>query len=128
MHFFPLSRPLWFLCVFRVFSLHFINRTKSTSIYRFLDWSKPGKAIVVCIACICSVFIVHILVYCLYRCRVCIFKKFCLSERNFHRCVAGDDQVIYENNQTMKSRTPSSHEELKPEQYIYTPPVIEYRA
>lgn len=107
---------------------NFINRTKSTSIYRFLDWTKPGKAIVVCIACICSVFIVHILVYCLYRCRVCIFKKFCLSDRNFHRCVANDDQVIYENNQTMKSRTPSSHEELKPEQYIYTPPVIEYRA
>lgn len=122
-----------FLCS-PVHSLHNNNntpRTKSKSIYRFLDWSKPGKAIVVCIACICSVFIVHILVYCMYRCRVCMFKKFCLRERNFHRYVANnDDQVIYQNNQTMKARTPTSYEDAKPcpERCSRAPPVIEYRA
>lgn len=122
----------FFFLLLLLFRSYFVfHRTKSKAIYRLLDWSKPGKAIVVCIACICSVFIVHILVYCLYRCRVCIFKKFCLRERNFHQYVANDDQVIYENNQTMKSRTPSSHEEhshSKPAHVCRGAPVIEYRA
>lgn len=55
-----------------------------------------------------------------------------MRERTFHQYAANDDQVIYENNQIMKSRTPSSYEDLKPEQFFHThshtQPVIEYRA
>lgn len=103
--------------VISVFWLFIVHRTKSKAIYRLLDWRKPGKAIVVSLGCIFSVFVVHVLVYYLYRCRVCIFKKFCMRERTFHRYAVGDDQTIIENNRTVKTvaRTPSSYDEAKPE-------------
>lgn len=102
-------------------------RTKSKSIYRLLDWRKPGKAIVVSLACIFSVFIVHLLVYCLYRCRVFIFKQFCMRERTFHQYARGD-QIIIQNNQASKiARTPSSYDESKSDQFFNPSTVVELK-
>lgn len=95
------------------------NRTKAISIYRLLDWTKPGKAIVVSLACIFSVFVVHLLVFSLYRCRVWIFRTFCFRERAFHQYQTSNDRVVFGNSQPIVkvSRTPSSYDEPKPEQF-----------
>lgn len=105
-------------------------RTKEKSIYRLLDWRKPGKSIVVSLGCIFCVVIVHMLVYCLYRFRVCIFEKFCMRQRTFHRYAVNDDQIIIQNNQTLAktvARTPSSYEEAKPEQFFNPSTVVELK-
>lgn len=104
-------------------------RAKEKSIYRLLDWRKPGKAIVVSLACIFSVFIVHVFVYCLYRFRVCIFRKFCMRQRTFHQYARrNDDQIIIENNQTLKVvRTPSSYDESKPDQFFNPSTIVELK-
>lgn len=112
------------------FSIHFHFRTKEKSIYRLLDWRKPGKAIVVSLGCIFCVVIVHLLVYCLYRFRVCIFEKFCMRERTFHRYAVNDDQIIIQNNQTLAkqvARTPSSYDESKSEQFFNPSTVVELK-
>lgn len=105
-------------------------RTKEKSIYRLLDWRKPGKAIVVSLGCIFCVVIVHMLVYCLYRFRVCIFEKFCMRQRTFHRYAVNDDQIIIQNNQTLAkqtARTPSSYDESKSEQFFNPSTVVELK-
>lgn len=121
-----------FICfsiLFYFFWLGFL-RTKEKSIYRLLDWRKPGKAIVVSLGCIFCVVIVHMLVYCLYRFRVCIFEKFCMRERTFHRYAVNDDQIIIQNNQTLAkqvARTPSSYDESKSEQFFNPSTVVELK-
>lgn len=111
-----------------LFFFLYIFRTKSKSIYRLLDWRKPGKAIIVSLACIFSVFVFHVLVYFLYRCRVCIFKQFCMRQRTFHQYARGDDQIIIENNQTLKvARTPSSYDESKSDQFYNPSTVVELK-
>ncbi|XP_055301374.1 protein rolling stone [Sitodiplosis mosellana] len=104
------------------------DRTKSKSIYRYLDWRKPGKAIVVSLGCIFSVFVVHVLVYCLYRFRVGIFRKFCMRQRTFHQYARNDDQIIIQNNRTTKiARTPSSYDESKSDQFYNPSTVVELK-
>lgn len=58
------------------------RRRNSTCIYPLLDWSKPGKSIVVSAAGLFFVFIVHLLCYSMYRLRVWIFTKACLRDGN----------------------------------------------
>lgn len=112
-------------CAYVVLRHHLEYRTQSTAIYRLLDWSKPGKAIVVSAACVFFVFLVHFLVFCLYRCRVCIFTKFCIRQRpfqNYHHSQHCVDQMILSNNKVPKmSRTPSSYDESKQEQFFNNP-------
>lgn len=115
--------PFWFYLF-----IHFEFRTKEKSIYRLLDWRKPGKAIVVSLACLFSVFVVHLVVYCLYRCRVFIFKKFCMRQSTLHQYAMGDDQIIIRNQQTQKIvRTPTSYDESKPEQFFNPSTVVELK-
>uniref|UniRef100_A0A1B0CZ84 Uncharacterized protein n=1 Tax=Phlebotomus papatasi TaxID=29031 RepID=A0A1B0CZ84_PHLPP len=58
------------------------NRRNSMSIYPLLDWSRPGKAIVISACGILFVFIVHLVVFCMYRLRVCLYTKVCIWTRN----------------------------------------------
>lgn len=53
----------------------FHNRKLDTSIYSLLDWSKPGKTIVISALAILFVFLVHVSIYWLYRFRICIYGK-----------------------------------------------------
>ena len=59
-----------------------VHRNNTTTIYPLLDWSKPGKSIVVSATGILFVFVIHFGVYCLYRFRVCVFSKLCLGRNN----------------------------------------------
>lgn len=43
-----------------------------------LDWTKPGKAIIVTVCAIIFVFIVHFCCFLLYRARVWLFTKLCI--------------------------------------------------
>lgn len=63
-------------------NLNFRSRKNTASIYPLLDWSKPGKSIVVSAAGILFVFVVHFLVYCMYRLRVCIFTNVCVRHHD----------------------------------------------
>lgn len=54
------------------------NRKNTTAIYPLLDWSKPGKSIIVSAAGILCVLVIHFIVFIMYRCRVCIFNKVCV--------------------------------------------------
>lgn len=63
-------------------TLNFLSRKNTASIYPLLDWSKPGKSIVVSAAGILFVFIVHFFVYCMYRLRVCIFTNVCVRHHD----------------------------------------------
>lgn len=60
------------------------DRKNKATIYPLLDWTKPGKAIVVTACAILFVFIIHVGVYCLYRLRVCLFTKLCLRHQGSH--------------------------------------------
>lgn len=50
-----------------------------------------------------------------------------MRERTFHQYQTRDDQVVFENNQIMKiSRTPSSYDDSKPEQF-FNPAILELK-
>ncbi|XP_037960965.1 protein rolling stone [Teleopsis dalmanni] len=54
------------------------DRKNNTAIYPMLDWTKPGKAIIVTACAIIFVFVVHFCCYLLYRGRVWLFTKLCI--------------------------------------------------
>ncbi|XP_055848520.1 protein rolling stone [Episyrphus balteatus] len=56
------------------------DRKNQTAIYPLLDWTKPGKAIVVTVCAVLFVFVVHFGCYLLYRCRIWLFTKLCIRE------------------------------------------------
>ncbi|KXJ81869.1 hypothetical protein RP20_CCG017579 [Aedes albopictus] len=59
---------------------HSMERHNESSIYRMLDWQKPGKSIVVCVLGVFFVFVIHFLCYCMYCLRVWLYARFCLPE------------------------------------------------
>lgn len=90
------------------------TRKNTSCIYPLLDWSKPGKSIVVSAAGILFVFIIHFMVYCMYRLRVCIFTNACLG--------------IHEDKEKMSlSRTVSSLENAQKEQFLNPNTIVELR-
>lgn len=79
-----------------------------------LDWSKPGKSIVVSAAGILFVFVIHFIVYCMYRLRVCIFANACLR--------------IHDDKEKMSlSRTVSSLENAQREQFLNPNTIVELK-
>ncbi|XP_037813869.1 uncharacterized protein LOC119604997 [Lucilia sericata] len=54
------------------------DRKLQVAIYPMLDWTKPGKAIIVTVCAIIFVFIVHFCCFLLYRARVWLFTKLCI--------------------------------------------------
>lgn len=68
------------LLITKFFSFKLNSRKNTSCIYPLLDWSKPGKSIVVSAAGILFVFVVHFMVYSLYRIRVCLFTNLCLRD------------------------------------------------
>ena len=58
------------------------DRKNQTTIYPILDWSQPGKAIVVSAFGVVFTFIMHVLVFLLYRIRLFIYTKLCIRYRN----------------------------------------------
>lgn len=54
-----------------------------------LDWTKPGKAIIVTVCAIIFVFVVHFVCFLLYRARVWLFTKLCIRSSH-HRRDGGD--------------------------------------
>ncbi|XP_055387253.1 protein rolling stone-like [Condylostylus longicornis] len=67
------------------------DRLNRVAIYPLLDWTKPGKAVIVSICAVIFVAIVHFLCYTLYRLRVCLFKKLCVRHLNNHDIGELDD-------------------------------------
>lgn len=63
------------------------------------------------------------MVFCLYRFRVCIFSKFCVRQRPFQNYQTDYiDQIIMSNNKIPKmSRTPSSYDDSKQENFFNNP-------
>lgn len=89
-------------------------RKNTTSIYPLLDWSKPGKSIVVSAAAILFVFVVHFVVFLMYRARVFIFRNACLG--------------IHEDKERMSlSRTVSSLEGGQKEQFLNPNTIVELK-
>lgn len=58
------------------------DRRDSRVIYPMLDWSRPGKSIVISAFAVLFVFLVHVIVYSLYKVRLCIYTKICVRYRN----------------------------------------------
>lgn len=58
------------------------DRRDEKVIYPLLDWSRPGRSIVVSAVAVLFVFVVHVIVYSLYKVRLCIYTKICLRYRN----------------------------------------------
>ncbi|XP_018786961.1 PREDICTED: uncharacterized protein LOC108967788, partial [Bactrocera latifrons] len=54
------------------------DRKNNVYIYPMLDWTKPGKAIIVTVCAIIFVVVVHFCCYLLYRTRVWLFTKLCI--------------------------------------------------
>lgn len=98
---------------FNKFNLY--NYRKNTScIYPLLDWSKPGKSIVVSAAGILFVFVIHFMVYCMYRLRVCIFTNACLRHEDREKM-------------NSLSRTVSALEAAQKEQFLNPNTVVELK-
>lgn len=64
------------------------DRKDQRTIYPILDWSQPGKAIVVSAFGVVFTFIMHMLVFLLYRIRLCIYTKLCVRYRNKKSSIA----------------------------------------
>ncbi|EDV94040.1 GH25111 [Drosophila grimshawi] len=58
------------------------DRKNQTAIYPMMDWTKPGKAIIVTACAIIFTFFVHFCCYLLYRGRVWLFTKLCIRGRH----------------------------------------------
>jgi len=59
-----------------------VYRKNQTAIYPMMDWTKPGKAIIVTACAIIFTFFVHFCCYLLYRGRVWLFTKLCIRGRH----------------------------------------------
>lgn len=64
------------------------DRKNLETIYPILDWSQPGKAIVVSAFGVVFTFLMHVLVFLLYRIRLFIYTKLCVRYRNKKSSIA----------------------------------------
>jgi hypothetical protein len=84
-------------------------------IYPLLDWEKPGKTIVACVAGIFFVFIVHLVSFCMYRLRVWIYSKLCMRGHD-------DDKEV-----TSIARTLSTLEDSQRENFLNPTKIIDLK-
>ena len=84
-----------------------------------LDWTKPGKSIVICALGIFAVFLMHFLCYCLYCLRVWLYARVCVQGNNSK---SSSNEKI-----TSITRTLSSMEEAQRENFLNPTAVVDLK-
>lgn len=99
-----------------------------------LDWTKPGKSIVVCAAGVFFVFVVHFFCYCLYCLRVWLYAQVCLPETsssvdNLSGGSGSTRKTLGSSREKISSitRTLSSMEESQREQFLNPSTIIDLK-
>uniref|UniRef100_A0A182QD39 Protein rolling stone n=1 Tax=Anopheles farauti TaxID=69004 RepID=A0A182QD39_9DIPT len=95
------------------------DRHNDSSIYKMLDWTKPGKSIVICALGIFAVFLMHFLCYCLYCLRVWLYARVCVQGNNSK---SSSNEKI-----TSITRTLSSMEEGQRENFLNPTAVVDLK-
>uniref|UniRef100_A0A182IWF9 Protein rolling stone n=1 Tax=Anopheles atroparvus TaxID=41427 RepID=A0A182IWF9_ANOAO len=95
------------------------DRHNDSSIYKMLDWTKPGKSIVICALGIFAVFLMHFLCYCLYCLRVWLYARVCVQGNNSK--TSSNEKI------TSITRTLSSMEEAQRENFLNPTAVVDLK-
>ncbi|XP_058447103.1 protein rolling stone isoform X1 [Malaya genurostris] len=102
------------------------DRHNESSIYKMLDWQKPGKSIVICALGVFFVFIVHFICYCLYCLRVWLYARVCLPEPD-SSASSGSTRKTSREKVSSITRTLSAMEESQREQFLNPSTVIDLK-